>query len=211
MFGRFVAPQVVKELVAGGIEAQLGGAEKELTILFVDIRGLTAFSEKNPPNKVVQIINGYLELTSHAIHQNSGTIDKFIGDATMAIFGAPNDLPDHALCAVKAAWTMKMNSAKLRELILREYGVDLQFGIGINTGVAVVGNMGSESRMDYTVIGDTVNTAARLESNAGKGQILISDATYQLVKDHIEVTDLGEIHVKNKEQGIHVYSVEKVN
>ncbi|MCL2108411.1 MAG: adenylate/guanylate cyclase domain-containing protein [Oscillospiraceae bacterium] len=210
IFGRFVSPDVVKELVTGSVDIQLGGSVKEITVLFVDIRGFTAFSEANPPEKVVNMVNRYLGLTSRSIQENGGTIDKYIGDATMAVFNAPNELPNHALCAVKAAWAMKLGSEPLREEILRDYGVDLQFGVGVNTGQAVVGNMGSDFRMDYTAIGDTVNTAARLEANSGKGQILISDATYQLVKDDIECTDLGVLMVKNKKTGIQIYGLDNV-
>lgn len=210
LFGRFVSPEVVNEIIAGGADLQLGGVIKDISALFVDIRGFTAFSEANPPEKVVDMVNRYLELTSRSIQQNSGTIDKFIGDATMALFNAPHSVPDHALCAVKAAWAMKVGAAPLREEILAEYGVDLQFGIGVNTGAAVVGNMGSDFRMDYTAIGDTINTAARLESSALKGQIIISDATYQLVKDHVEVTELGSVNFKNKSVGVLIYSVENV-
>jgi len=210
LFGRFVAPEVVDEIISGGLEVQLGGVVKEVTALFVDVRGFTAFSEANPPEKVVDMINRYLGLTSRAIQSNKGTIDKFIGDATMALFNAPNDVENHALRAVKAAWEMKQGSISLQKEIFEEYGVDLQFGIGINTGKAVVGNMGSDFRMDYTAIGDAINTAARLESGAGKGQIIISDDTYNQVKDHVDVTDMGIINVKNKQTGIQIYSLDYV-
>ena len=210
LFGRFVAPEVVDQIISGGVDIQLGGVVKEVTALFVDIRGFTAFSEANPPEKVVDMVNRYLELTSTSIQQNHGTIDKFIGDATMALFNAPNNVPDHALCAVKAAWAMKQGAITLHAEIMEEYGVDLQFGIGINTGSAVVGNMGSDFRMDYTAIGDSINTAARLESSADKGQIIISDATYQQVKDYVEVTELGEISLKNKSVGVQSYSVDSI-
>ena len=210
LFGRFVAPEVVKEIISSNVDLQLGGVEKDLTILFVDIRGFTAFSEANQPEKVVNMVNRYLSLTSRSIQEHNGTIDKYIGDATMAVFNAPNDLPGHALQAVKAAWDMKLGAAALREEILRDYGVDLQFGIGINSGTAVVGNMGSDFRMDYTAIGDTVNTASRLESNAQAGQILLSDATYQLVKDHVQVTDLGMLYVKNKKTGVQTYGLDEL-
>ncbi|MCL2357165.1 MAG: adenylate/guanylate cyclase domain-containing protein [Defluviitaleaceae bacterium] len=210
LFGRFVAPEVVNEIISGSVEVSLGGVVKEITALFVDIRGFTAFSESYSPEQVVDVVNRYLGLTSAAIQQNKGTIDKFIGDATMALFNAPNNVPDHALHAVKAAWAMKLSSEKLRKEIFEEYGIDLQFGIGINTGNAVVGNMGSDFRMDYTAIGDAINTAARIESNAGAGQIIISDATYQQVKDRVEATDLGVITVKNKKTGIQIYSVDFV-
>jgi len=210
LFGRFVAPEVVSELVSSGASLKLGGIEKEITVLFVDIRGFTAFSEANPAEKVVSMVNRYLALTSASIQENGGTIDKYIGDATMAIFNAPNDLEDHALKAVRAAWAMKIGSEGLRDEIIKDYGVDLQFGVGINTGNAVVGNMGSDFRMDYTAIGDTVNTAARLESNAEKGKIIISDSTYQLVKNYVEVTDMGILNVKNKQVGIQIYSVDNL-
>jgi len=207
LFGRFVAPEVVEKIISGGVDIQLGGVVKEITALFVDVRGFTAFSEANPPQKVVGIINRYLNLTSRSIQRNNGTIDKFMGDATMALFNAPNDVPNHPLCAVKAAWAMKKGAVPLQDKIMREHGIDLQFGIGINTGDAVVGNMGSDFRMDYTAIGDAINTAARLESNARKGQIIISDATYQYVKDHVEVEELGIFNLKNKSVGVLVYSV----
>ncbi len=210
LFGRFVSPDVVREIISGGVSVELGGVERDLTVLFVDIRGFTAFSEANPAEKVVGMVNRYLNLTSHSIQEFGGTIDKYIGDATMAVFNAPLDLPDHPLCAVRAAWAMKQGSVALREEILKDYGVDLQFGIGVNTGRAVVGNMGSDLRMDYTAIGDTVNTSARLEANAQKGQILLSDATYQLVKDHVEVTDLGILNVKNKKIGIQIYNLDNM-
>ncbi|MCL2220729.1 MAG: adenylate/guanylate cyclase domain-containing protein [Oscillospiraceae bacterium] len=210
IFGRFVAPEVVNEIINGNLEIQLGGVVKEISALFVDIRGFTAFSETNPPETVVEMINRYLALTSSAIQKNNGTIDKYMGDATMALFNAPNDIPNHALCAVKSAWEMKKDSTALQMGILDEYGVDLQFGIGINTGTAVVGNMGSDFRMDYTAIGDAINTAARLEAKAEKGQIIISDATYQQVKQYVDVSDLGIVNVKNKKVGIQIYSVENV-
>jgi adenylate cyclase len=207
LFGRFVAVEVVNEIIAGNVSVQLGGVLREVSVVFVDIRGFTAFSEANPPEKVVEMVNRYLDLTSRSIQQNGGTIDKYIGDATMAVFNAPNDLENHPFNAVKAAWDMKQGSTELQREILEEFGVDLQFGIGVNCGQAIVGNMGSSFRMDYTVIGDTVNTAARLESNASKGQIIISDAVYQQVKNRVTVNDLGEIMVKNKKDGIHIYEV----
>ena len=210
LFGRYVAPEVVNEILSGGAKIELGGTERFITVLFVDIRGFTAFSEANPPQKVVSMVNRYLELTSRSIQENGGTIDKYVGDATMAVFNAPNELADHAMLAVKAGWAMKQGSIALRDEILRDYGVDLQFGVGINTGSAIVGNMGSAIRMDYTAIGDTVNTAARLESNAEKGQIILSDATYQLVKDKVEVVDLGILNVKNKKVGIQIYNLEGI-
>jgi len=210
IFGRFVSPEVMNEILEGRVNIHLGGVLKEISVLFVDIRGFTTFSEANPPMVVMEVINRYLRLTSNAIQKNGGTIDKFIGDATMALFNAPVDVSNHALRAVKTAWDMQQEVVDLRREISNEFGVDLQFGIGINTGVAVIGNMGSDFRMDYTAIGDTVNTAARLESNALKGEIVISDATYQQVKDYVKVTEQGYIFLKNKKEEILVYTVDNV-
>ena len=211
MFGKYVAPQVVEQILKGGQESlHLGGVRRMITALFVDIRGFTPLSEKAEPEEIVDILNDYLNLTAESIFKYEGTLDKFIGDATMAIYNAPIELEDHAYRAVQTAWAMKQGSYILQEKLEKKFGKGVQFGIGINTGFAVVGNIGAKFRMDYTAIGDTVNTAARLESNAKAGQILLSKSTYELVKDKVEVTPLGEIKVKGKEQGIEIYQLEKV-
>jgi len=212
VFSRYVAPQVVDKLLEGGEKAlQLGGSRREITVLFVDIRGFTPLSEAAAPEEVVEILNEYLTLVAESIFQYGGTLDKFIGDAAMAIFNAPLDLEDHCLKAVQAAWAMKEGAAPLQQRLLEKYGRTVQFGIGVNTGPAVIGNIGASFRMDYTAIGDTVNTAARLESNAQPGQILISQAVYEKVKEKVETTSLGEIKVKGKTQGINVFQVDGVH
>ncbi|MFZ5944789.1 MAG: CHASE2 domain-containing protein [Bacillota bacterium] len=211
VFGRYVAPQVVNEILATGEAGlKLGGTRKEISVLFVDIRGFTPLSEKAQPEEVVFILNEYLNLTAQSIFKYEGTLDKFIGDATMAIFNAPLDVEDHAFKAVQAAWAMKEGSKALETKLLEKFGRTVHFGIGVNTGYAIVGNIGAEMRMDYTAIGDTVNTSARLESNAKPGQILMSQATYDLVKDRVDVISLGEIKVKGKEQGVTVYQLERI-
>lgn len=211
LFGRYVEPKVVNKILDGGKDSvKLGGERRNISVLFVDIRGFTPLSEKCEPEEIVEILNRYLDLTSRSIFNNQGTVDKFIGDATMAIFNAPLDLEDHAFKAVQAAWEMKQGADELQKELLEKYGRSVQFGIGVNTGDAVVGNIGSKMRMDYTAIGDTVNTSARLESNAKPGQILMSQATYELVKDRVIVSNLGEIKVKGKEQGINIFQLEGV-
>ncbi len=211
VFGRYVAPEVVKEILENGKEGiKLGGSKKEITALFVDIRGFTPLSEKAQPEEVVEILNEYLNLTATSIFRYGGTLDKFIGDATMAIFNAPLELPDHAFKAVLTAWAMKQGAEGLEIKLVEKFGRGVQFGIGINTGDAVVGNIGAAFRMDYTAIGDTVNTAARLESNAKPGQIILSQSTYELVKDRIDATYLGGLKVKGKEQEIPVYQVDGI-
>lgn len=209
VFGRYVAPQIVDQILDKGEEGlKLGGSKRFITVLFVDIRGFTTMSEKMNPEQIVEILNEYLNLTATSIMENEGTLDKFVGDATMAIFNAPLDLENHALKAVKTALQMKQGSLELEKKLMKRFGRAVQFGIGINTGDAVVGNIGCNFRMDYTAIGDTVNTSARLESNAKPGQILISQSTYDLVKDEVEVTPLGGIKVKGKVEEVQIYQVE---
>ncbi|MGI6778986.1 MAG: CHASE2 domain-containing protein [Acetivibrionales bacterium] len=211
VFGKYVAPQIVDQILLKGEEGlKLGGTRREITTLFVDIRGFTPMSEKCQPEEVVEILNDYLNLTASSIFKYGGTLDKFIGDATMAIFNAPLDLEDHAFMAVQTAWAMKQGSEPLRKELEEKFGRSVQFGIGINTGHAVVGNIGAKFRMDYTAIGDTVNTAARLESNAKPGQILLSQSTYERVKDRIKATPLGGLKVKGKEQEIEIYQLEGI-
>jgi len=211
IFGRYVAPQVVDQILKEGEEGlKLGGTRKEISVLFVDIRGFTPLSEKVEPEEVVGILNSYLNLTASSIFANEGTLDKFIGDATMAIFNAPLDLEDHEFKAVKAAWDMKQGATALYKELEAKYGRGVSFGIGVNTGPAVVGNIGASFRMDFTAIGDTVNTAARLESNAKPDQILLSSTIYEKVKDRVKASYLGEIKVKGKEQGVPVYQLDDI-
>ncbi len=211
VFKQYMAPQIVEEISKKkDFKVELGGEKRHIAVLFVDIRGFTTMSEVLKPEEVVEILNEYLSLTTNSIFQNSGTLDKFVGDATMAVFNAPLDLEDYVYKAVKAAWDMKAGSVALAEKFEARFGRSVAFGIGVNCGDAVVGNIGCEYRMDYTAIGDTVNTAARLESNAKRGQILISQEVYDRVKDRVQVTPIGEIPLKGKEQGVFIYQVDHV-
>lgn len=207
-FKKYVAPQVVEEISRQGeFEIVLGGENRNIAVLFVDIRGFTPMSESLEPEQVVEILNEYLSLTTKAIFKNGGTLDKFIGDATMAVFNAPFDLEDYIFKAVCAAMDIAAGSDELEKKLMERFGKSVSFGIGVNCGPAVVGNIGCEFRMDYTAIGDTVNTAARLESNAKRGQILISSAVYEEVKDRIEANEIGVIPLKGKKDGALVYEV----
>lgn len=211
VFRQYVAPQVVEELSKKGeFEVKLGGEKRHIAVLFVDIRGFTTMSESLQPEEVVEILNEYLALTTDSIFKNEGTLDKFVGDATMAVFNAPFDLDDYIYRAVRTAWDMKAGAKALAEKFEKRFGKSVAFGIGVNCGDAVVGNIGCEFRMDYTAIGDTVNTAARLESNAKREQILISEEVYQAVKDRIEVTPIGGIPLKGKAKEVFVYQVDAV-
>ena len=168
-------------------------------------------SESLEPEQVVDILNSYLNLTTNSIFANGGTLDKFIGDATMAVFNAPFDLDDYVFRAVKTAWAIVSGGNAIESKFLERYGKSVSFGVGVNCGPAVVGNIGCDFRMDYTAIGDTVNTAARLEANAKRGQVLISEMVYERVKDRITVEPIGEIPLKGKSKGVFVYSLTGIN
>ncbi len=207
-FKKYVAPQVVDEIFKkGGYQIKLGGENRHIAVLFVDIRGFTPMSEALEPEQVVDILNSYLNLTTNSIFKNGGTLDKFIGDATMAVFNAPFDLDDYIFRAVKTAWDIVQGGNEIESKFMEKYGRSVGFGVGVNCGNAVVGNIGCDFRMDYTAIGDTVNTAARLEANAKRGQVLISESVYEQVKDRVEVEPIGEIPLKGKAKGVFVYSL----
>ncbi len=211
-FQRYVAPEIVRELLKEGSEAlELGGRLTEIAVLFVDVRGFTPMSELLKPTEVVEILNQYLTLISDCILKNGGTLDKFVGDAAMAFWGAPLPQEDYVMNAVKAASDMVEGSKELCETLLKKYGRTVSFGIGVHAGEAVVGNIGSLKRMDYTAIGDTVNTAARLEANAPGGTIYISRAVADVLGDRIRTTSLGgTVKLKGKKEGFEVLVMEEI-
>lgn len=210
IFGRFVPKAVVDQMLASGEEVKLGGERMDISLIFVDIRGFTTLSEKLEPELVIQFLNEYLDVCTKAVFKYNGTLDKFIGDGVMAMFGAPVKYDNHAEMAVRAALEMKKQTANLEERLMQKLGFTVRFGIGINCGPAIVGNIGSEElRLDYTAIGDTVNLAARLESNAKPGQILISDNVHERVKELFEIESMDEIKVKGKELPVKIYQVHR--
>lgn len=183
---------------------------KDIAVLFVDIRGFTSMSEALEPEQVVEILNEYLSLVARSIQKYDGTLDKFIGDAAMAVFNAPKDLDDYLFRAVCAADEIVRCSTHILEKYQKRYGKTVNFGIGINCGEAIVGNVGSESRMDYTAIGDTVNVAARLEANAAAGQILISETAAKRLQGRIQSTCIGPLKLKGKAKEVTVYQVDRI-
>lgn len=206
--GRYVSQAVVDEILSNPDAIKLGGERKDVTLLFIDIRGFTPLSEKMEPEDVINVLNEYLDLCTQAIFKYGGTLDKFIGDGVMAIFGAPVPQEDHAKRAVLAGIELKSQADELNRRIEEKYGRSVRFGMGINSGPAVIGNIGSKERLEYTAIGDTVNLASRLESNAKPGQILISEETYRRVKDDFVFKELPPLKVKGKEKPVNVYEVE---
>ena len=211
-FERYVAPTVVREILKQKPEElKLGGETVSIAVLFVDIRGFTTMSEQLPAEAVVRILNRYLSMTSACVERYQGTLDKYVGDATMAFWGAPLPVPDPAFAAARTAMDIIRGADELSRALMEEGGQSLRVGVGIHYGPAVVGNMGSSRRMDYTAIGDTVNTAARLESNAPGGTIYISRAVADQLGDRAAYTSLGDrIRLKGKAEGFEVLTLDRL-
>lgn len=213
MFGRYSSPAVIEQLIANPEKLCLGGEKVEATVLFSDIRGFTTYCENYEAEKVVEVLNEYLSAMTEIVIENDGTLDKFVGDEIMALWGVPIFQEDHARKAVRAAWKMLIKLKKMQQ-DWKNLGVKpLDIGIGINTGTMIVGNIGSEKQMDYTAIGDNVNIGARLEALTRKYKtyLIISESTYEKVKDIVEVTKLGSVAVKGKSKEILIYKVKKVS
>jgi PAS domain S-box-containing protein len=203
LFERMVSPAVIDQLNPNSL--QLGGNRMEITTLFADIRGFTHFSESLSPEDLVKVLNRYLAVSAEAVLKEEGTIDKFLGDALMAWFNAPIPQPDHTLRAVRAALGLRDAIHELHKEMPPEY--HLHFGAGIHLGDAVLGLIGTDKRLDYTAIGDSVNTAKRIQENAGPSQILISQPAYERVADCVEVRAVDPIQAKGKREPVPVYEV----
>lgn len=203
LFERMVSPAVIEQLDPNGL--QLGGKRTEITALFADIRGFTTYSEKLAPERLVSILNLYLAAMAEAVLAQEGTIDKFMGDAIMAWFNAPVPQPDHTLRAVKTALAIRESVENLyKELTSDSH---LYFGVGIHFGDAVLGLIGTEKRLEYTAISDTVNTAKRIQENSAKNQILISREAFDRVKKQVEAKPVAEMSVKGKSKPVEVLEV----
>lgn len=206
-FTRYVAREVVEEILKNPENMALTGERREVTVLFCDVRGFTPLSERLSPEEVVLLLNDFYNLMIETTFKHDGTLDKFLGDAVMAVFGAPLAHPDHSARAIRTALAMQEGIVGLNERRARDGKEPIAVGIGVSAGEAVAGTVGTEDRMEYTVIGDSVNLAARLESNAKPGQILISHRTYERVRDLVDARPLGRIRVKGKEEEVEVYEV----
>jgi adenylate cyclase len=206
MFKRFLDPRVVTDLIErGDIDYRASAEAREVSVLFSDIRGFTALSESSRPEDVVALLNGYFSKQVEVIFRHGGTLDKFIGDAIMAFWGAPVASSNHAEQAVAAAIDM---SAALEDLRgqLGALGAELEIGIGIHSGRAVVGFIGSNDRLDYTVIGDTVNLASRIEGlTKGIARVLVSEATRDAAGNGFEWRDCGSHSVKGREAPVRLF------
>jgi adenylate cyclase len=208
-FGKFVPKDVVRELLLSGAEAELGGKRAELTVLFSDIVGFTTVAESLDPDTLVELLGEYLELMSNAIREQGGTVDKYIGDAIMAFWGAPRLMEDHALGACRAALEMQRKLDILNARWAERGTPEFATRIGINTGNVVVGNIGSPDRLNYTVMGDPVNLASRLEALAKLygARILVGEETALLVADSMNLRKLDWVAVKGKEKAVAIYEL----
>ena len=177
------------------------------SVLFSDVAGFTSFSENLTPAELVHLMNEYFTVMSEVIFANFGTLDKFIGDATMAIFGAPVHDPDHAVWSVKAGLEMLEACRELMTKWESEGKPTFEMRVGVNSGPVIAGNLGSPQRMDYTVIGDAVNLASRMETASDRGTLCISEYTWNLIKDYAKAEDKGPISVKGKSEEIRVFHV----
>jgi len=214
IFSQYVSPEVVNKLIMSPTALRLGGEKKEITIFFSDIRSFTSLSENNPPELIVSQLNEYLDAMTLCIFKWKGTLDKYVGDEIMAIWGAPLDQDNHAKLAVQCAWEQLSILKTLQQKWEKEEKPKFDIGMGINTGHVIVGNIGSSMHKDFTVIGDDVNYAARLEAITRDFSVdnhvcrfIISDATYKLVSDICTVKPLGEISIKGKEKTYPIYEV----
>lgn len=197
LFARYVPEAVVEKVVENQGRANI--VEREISVLFADIRGYTTLSERSSPERLLVTLTRYLTVAANCIVDAKGTLDKFMGDGVMAVFNAPTDLPDHPLAAVRAAWAMQRRAARFME--------GVSFGVGVNTGIGLVGNIGTDKIRNYTCIGDVVNVASRLQGHAEGGHIVITRATYNRVKDYVRVKPMGPVQVKGRAMPVEAIQV----
>ena len=200
---RMVSPAVLDQINPDSL--QIGGQLRDITVVFADIRGFTSYSEKRSPAELVAVLNRYLAAGAEAVLAQEGTVDKFLGDAVMAWFNAPLPQADHSLRAVRAALALKAAVEALHAELPPE--AHLSFGVGIHYGEAVLGWIGSEKRLEYTAIGDSVNIAKRIQENSAKNQILMSKEVYERVKDQVDAKPNAPLHVKGKSEALEVYEL----
>jgi len=205
-FGRVVAPRVRDRLLADPGNLRLDGTKQTVTTMFADVNRFTSFSEQHAPEVVFKVLNAYLALATQAILEEEGTLDKFMGDAVLAIWNSPDKQEDHALRAVRAALNI-MRRAVAAHTLFPDPDQHLIFRVGISTGQAMVGNVGTNDLFNYTAIGDAVNLAQRLQMAAQPGQILLYKDTYEIVSEHVLATSLKPLLVKGREQLAEVYEL----
>ena len=206
---RFVSPNVAEKIIAerGNGDFHLTSRRMPISVVFADIRGFTPLSEDLPPLSVARVLNTYFSRMSEVVFQNGGTLDKFIGDCMMILFNAPFTHPDHEVAAVKTAVDMRRELLNILPELKRQGLPEIRMGIGINTGEAVAGSIGTDTRMEYTAVGDVINTASRICGIAKPDQIVVTESVYEKVKDHFQTKMLGMVQLKGKSQPIALYEI----
>lgn len=204
---RYLSPNLIDQLTQTSGELKLDGEKREISVMFADIKNFTKMSEQLKVEEVFSMLNKTFSEITQIIFKHDGTLDKFIGDAVMAFFGAPMKHDDDPVRSVMTAVEIIETVKRMADEYRSEFGVEVSFSIGINTGEAIVGNVGSLDRMEYTAIGDTVNLAARLQAKAGYNEIVINESVYNLVKDRFGCEPLPPFFVKGKEQAINAYLI----
>ncbi len=209
VFSKYVSKDVLNEILSNPSKVKLGGEEREITVLFSDIRGFTSLSENTTPGELVEILNKYFNLMTSEILNNGGVLDKYIGDAIMAFWGAPLPDENQAENALKASLGMLENLKKLNGELRSKGKPEINIGVGIYTGKAIVGNVGSDLRFDYTAIGDTVNVASRLESlNKEYGtKIIVGETSKDKIGASYEFQSIGSAKVKGRSQPLNIYTI----
>ena len=210
-FQKFVHKDIANELLSNPDMIKVGGERKKVTVIFTDIRGFTPLSESMKPEDLIGLLNSYYGQLLPIIDRNGGVLDKFIGDAMMIVFGTPLQKDDDSLRAVRTGIEIREKLKELNSKREKDGMAPVIMGIGINTGYVVAGNIGSEERMEYTVLGDAVNVAARIEGQSRTGEVMISEETYREVKDKIKVSgEVDHVSLKGKSKPMNIYTVEKI-
>jgi len=206
-FGRFLSPAIVDKIMSEEKAVELGGHRAEVSTLFCDIRGFTNTAERIPPGELVELLNEYFTAMTELIFQYQGTLDKYVGDEIMAVFGAPVEIENHCLAAVSAAMAIQKLNAELNEKREKEGRQVIQLGIGVDSGEVTAGYFGSPMRMEYTVVGDRVNTASRFCSMAGPGQVIVGAETWSHLQGKAEGKHIGSVRLKGKELEVNAYEI----
>ena len=204
---RYISAQLAESILSGETDVDLKSGRQDLTVLFSDIRGFTAMSERMEPEDMVDILNQYLSEMTEIVFKHGGTLDKYIGDAVMVFVGNPIPYDDHVERGVRIAMEMRSRLAELQQRWLVEQGELLSIGIGVTTGYVTVGNIGSPARMDYTVVGNQVNLASRLADQAQAGQVLVSERTLAAVRDLVNYDEVDQIELQGVSRPIKVYEI----
>ena len=204
---RFMSRELVEAIVDGEHSLELGGKRREISVVFADVVAFTPLAESRDAEEVVSLLNNLFSVLSEVVFRHEGTVDKFIGDCIMAVWGAPMDQEDHAERALAAVDDMMRFLETANDEWREKYDVEIRLGIGVNSGEAIVGNIGSKKRMEYTVVGDVVNVAARLESIAQPNQVLVAERTAELAGENFDLEELGEQNLTGRSKATRVFQL----